>query len=561
MSGSNCDRTSIYNLAQVDRCAYVQDSCGDDVNVFNLTQFYFCTMDENYWLMTIFALILIILCFRVIGNISDEFLSISLGNISKRLGLSEALTGVTLLAYANGAPDIISSMVAGGEEGGELLSIGALYGASLFTCNFVYASVLHNSPDKESVQLNKMLFLRDIGTFFIATTLLIFLGFLNISTIWVSAILFSIYGTYVAYVGYEEWRQKKQHPELAKLNSLRSGEEMEPASPSIEADPGDKKVGLLQEASPEEDAEHDPNRHIGGRGLARFFKQQKHKVSEKCGEGNFIDKAFFVIEYPLEFLMWVTIPPGDKEEYSCWIGTLYPFTSVYAYLISTLQTVLPNLTIAGITLPLIVWILPIQILLSLAIFKYTRNQDPKLPSVMMFVSAVMSVVWFNLLATIGLVFLNFVQSVSGFSKVFLGLTLLSLGNSLGDFFVDTALAKKGFTTMAFTGIFSGQLLNLLIGFSLNCFMSYLSSKKNNTDTSFHLFDSGLFSQSKQFLCFFVMAYSSMRLLSYIFIVVTSGYKFAKWHKFLGLGVYSVFVLSFVFFEFAIFKNKKDDDDN
>jgi solute carrier family 24 (sodium/potassium/calcium exchanger), member 6 len=554
MSDSSCDRSHIYALPKADRCGFVQDNCSGNVNVFNLTEFYFCTMAENYFLMIILGVILITLCFRVIGSISDEFLSISLGNISKRLGLSEALTGVTLLAYANGAPDIISSMVAGGEDGGALLSIGALYGASLFTCNFVYASVLHNSPDKEAVQLNKFLFLRDIGTFFIATTLLIFLGFLNISTISVSLILFSIYASYVAYVGYEEWQQKRQNPELVKFNSLPSNEDIESVSPTKE-----NQVRLVDENGTSEDADRDPKRHMGGRGLARFFKQQKHKVLEKCGEGNWIDKAFFVIEYPLELLMSITIPPGDKEEYSCWIATFYPFTCVYAYFISTLQTLLPDLTIGSMTLPIILWILPIQILLSILIFKFTKNQDPKLPTVMMFCSAVMSVVWIYIVANIVMDILNLIQAVSGFSKVFLGLTLLSLGNSLGDFFVDTALAKKGFTTMAFTGIFSGQLLNLLIGFSLNCLMSYLSNKKNNTDTTFHLFDTGLFSQSKQFLCFFVMAYSSMRLLSYIFIGITSGYKFAKCHKFIGLGVYTVFVMSFVFFEFVIFRNQQNED--
>lgn len=558
MSDSTCDRNGIYNLAKSQRCAYVQDACSDNVNVFNLTEFYFCSLNENYWVMFVCALLLIVLCFRVIGNISDEFLSISLGNISKRLGLSEALTGVTLLAYANGSPDIISSMVAGGEDGGALLSIGALYGASLFTCNFVYASVLHNSPDKDSVQLNKMLFLRDIGTFFIATTLLIFLGFLNISTIWVSLILFSIYGTYVAYVGYEEYRQNKANPELHKLNSLGANEGTDPASPSIETEPAENKVQLLEEAAPFEDAEHDPKRHIGGRGMARFFKQQSHKVSEKCGEGNWVDKAFFVIEYPLELLMWITIPPGDQEEYSCWIATFYPFTCIYAYLISTLQSLTPSLTVAGLTLPIIVWILPIQLVLCFVIYKHTRNQAPKMPAVMMLFSAIMSVVWIYIVANIVMDILNLVQAVSGFSKVFLGLTLLSLGNSLGDFFVDTALAKKGFTTMAFTGIFSGQLLNLLIGFALNCLMSYISNSKSGSDTTFHLFDRSLFSESKQFLCFFVMAYSSLRLLSYIFIGVSSGYCFAKWHKFLGLGVYSLFVLSFVFFEFGIYKNQQDD---
>ena len=86
--------------------------------------------------------------------------------------------------------------------------------------------------------------------------------------------------------------------------------------------------------------------------------------------------------------------------------------------------------------------------------------------------------------------MTFISYISGFSKMFVALTLLSLGNSLGDLFVDSALAKQGSGTMAITGVFSGQLLNLLIGFSLNLFFSYLKGAESgkSKDTEFHLFN-------------------------------------------------------------------------
>lgn len=84
----------------------------------------------------------------MISDASDDYLSVALNRLSVKFKFSEALTGVTLLALANGAPDVISSMVAGGDDGGALISIGALYGASLFTCNFVFSSVIANSPGK-----------------------------------------------------------------------------------------------------------------------------------------------------------------------------------------------------------------------------------------------------------------------------------------------------------------------------------------------------------------------------------------------------------------------------
>ena len=85
----------------------------------------------------------------------------------------------------------------------------------------------------------------------------------------------------------------------------------------------------------------------------------------------------------------------------------------------------------------------------------------------------MAVLWIYIEANFVMDFLQFIQYVSGWSPVFLSLSLLSLGNSLGDLFVDSALAKKGYGVMAMTGVFSGQLFNLMIGFALNCLFKYL----------------------------------------------------------------------------------------
>lgn len=146
---------------------------------------------------------IIILLFRLISDASDDYLSVALTKLSVRFKFSEALTGVTLLALANGAPDVISSVVAGGDDGGTLVSIGALYGASLFTCNFVFSSVINNSPGK-CIDIPKKYFVRDVATFFFCTTLLIILGFLELKLYFITIIFFTIYICYVALVLYME---------------------------------------------------------------------------------------------------------------------------------------------------------------------------------------------------------------------------------------------------------------------------------------------------------------------------------------------------------------------
>lgn len=132
-----------------------------------------------------------------------------------------------------------------------------------------------------------------------------------------------------------------------------------------------------------------------------------------------------------------------------------------------------TVSILGEEIYLAVILLPVMILFSIISWFVNKEGDPKPGWLYVVISALMSVIWIYLQANIVMDFMVFIQYISGFSQVLISMTLLSLGNSLGDLFVDTALAKKGYGVMAITGIFSGQLLNLLIGFALNCLYSSL----------------------------------------------------------------------------------------
>jgi len=49
------------------------------------------------------------------------------------------MAGVTLLAVANGAGDVITALVASGTSDGISYNIGSLYGAGLFCTTFIMA--------------------------------------------------------------------------------------------------------------------------------------------------------------------------------------------------------------------------------------------------------------------------------------------------------------------------------------------------------------------------------------------------------------------------------------
>jgi len=82
-------------------------------------------------------IITLFLLFRFICALVDEYIGPSITYIQKWLGLSEALAGVTLLALANGAGDVITAIVASGSDDGVAYNVGALFGAGLFVCTIV----------------------------------------------------------------------------------------------------------------------------------------------------------------------------------------------------------------------------------------------------------------------------------------------------------------------------------------------------------------------------------------------------------------------------------------
>lgn len=62
--------------------------------------------------------------------------------ISKKCNFSDSLSGVTFLAFANGAGDLITAIVASGAEGAVSYNIGALYGAGFFVLTLVMSAVI-----------------------------------------------------------------------------------------------------------------------------------------------------------------------------------------------------------------------------------------------------------------------------------------------------------------------------------------------------------------------------------------------------------------------------------
>jgi len=90
------------------------------------------------------------------------------------LDMSEALAGITFLAFANGAPDIITAIVAGSSssQSTALIPFGSLYGAALFSMAFILSMVIQYSPN-QILLLKKTETLVPLGFYLLGTVFLL----------------------------------------------------------------------------------------------------------------------------------------------------------------------------------------------------------------------------------------------------------------------------------------------------------------------------------------------------------------------------------------------------
>ena len=64
--------------------------------------------------------------------------------------ISPIFAGVTLLAFANGAPDVMTAIIAGSSDSNTtaLIPFGSIFGAWLFCAGFVFYVVIKLMPNK-----------------------------------------------------------------------------------------------------------------------------------------------------------------------------------------------------------------------------------------------------------------------------------------------------------------------------------------------------------------------------------------------------------------------------
>jgi len=393
---------------------------------------------------------------------ADNYFCPSIEAISKTLGLSQNIAGVTLLALGNGAPDIFSSLAGIGQDRPGLV-FGELFGAGIFVTACVAGAVSITRP----FLLMQRPFLRDVSFYILAAfgAFCIFwkqemhvydaVGFL---------VLYIVYLIVVIVGRYIHQRNRLSVPYLTQVDD------------SIESEDNDNQVARHPTVYTTEDNQTPEIQLVPeSESCTSFrtnFKLLIHALNpidvEEWEESHIVMKCYEVVKSPVELLFRLTIPVVDlSKPRDNWCQYLILIQCVLGPIFSAFAV-----NAAPIAIPsgsdFKVWELTfILSLISATAIGFTSTSSPPVyHKLFAFIGFIISIVWIYMIANELVSVLRAFGVMFGLSDAILGLTVLAWGNSIGDLIADTSMASRGSPRVGFSACFGGPLFNLLLGIGL-----------------------------------------------------------------------------------------------
>lgn len=542
------ENSTMTSLSQSERCSKIGlEICKNDEDIFNFYALNYCLLKESIPLLLLSSIIVIFFIFRYVAIVVDEYCAEGITKISTWLNFSQSLAGVTLLAFANGAGDVLTAIVASGSEGGIFYNVGSIFGAGLFVCCVVVGGAILK---KGVIEYDRMIVFRDISIYILAGVLTLVFGYLG-EINWVNSVIFlAVYVAQVTIVLVQDMTkmanqktEEKFDESKSKLSDSITLEKMEKMNLLTKkenkgrllwrkAKTAQKMRGMLSNLKDSE--------FLGLVRVRYLLKQAKkaHKEGEFEGNADFDgleeeeSLVWQILDFPFTVAAFLTLLPSSKEHYSkyqallwCFTGTLFEFLIIfrldwsdkilYGYIGFAAINFLIYLISAIAT--------PEEV--SEGVFKWTVLN-----------SVISSVFWMYILIEILMSLMDTIGMVLDLDPSFLGFTILAIGNALPDALSTLALFDiPGQGVLALSGAYNGQLFGLLVGFGLGNLKLTLSQGPQD----FRLFDPSKLKE--RMIGIVVIGLSLFVLVSTWIITVSNGFKVER-----GFGGYLIVIYALFF---------------
>ncbi|KAG8049331.1 hypothetical protein GUJ93_ZPchr0009g603 [Zizania palustris] len=414
------------------RCRYLRSHtpCTPEGYV-NYLRLLYCSFGREPWLGQVVLALWLLVLFYLLGDTASEYFCASLEGLSSALRLPPAIAGVTLLSLGNGAPDVLSSVVAfagGGEDAGDV-GLSSVLGGALFVSTVVAGVVAIVAGRRGPVTIERRGFVRDVCFLLVALCYLLAVLLTGTITVWAAASFLSLYGAYVLLV----W--------TSHCCGAGGGAEAD----NKQSTSGDLAAQLLLDD--DDDDDNSPPR------LPVCSKPATPRTNAR--------RLIDLLQSPLYLPRRLTIPDIAVHRWS----------KPYAVTSALFSPLLIAVTSAP-TNPLVLLSgAATGVLLSTTVaFTADAASPPKsrwsrLP--WLAGGFLMSVLWSYMLARELVALLVSIGVAAGVEAGVLGATVLAWGNSLGDLVADVALAMHGGAQTAVAGCYAGPAFNTVVGLGLS----------------------------------------------------------------------------------------------
>lgn len=522
----SCDHEAIFRsvLSSAEKCVVISEACADSQELVNFYRLYYCGL-PHAWLFGPLLIVVLLAVFTCTCEIVEGYIAPAIVMIVKEMKMSDALAGVTLLAFANGIGDIITALVASGTEDAISYNVGALFGAGLFVMTVVV--FLSISSSTIPIVLTKGIIYRDILIYILATLFTIYCAFKGEITTVDSLIFIFLYFVIIIVVLVDEYRSSPERQSMVQ-NTRQS-------RAVVEDD--DEFQKLIPELDPQqlqliEVIRRSSFRRILFSLVDAMQHRRQIRMENESEHERLSGKVLEVIDAPAKWLRKLTIPPCNEETYDRNYLFVWPFLGI------------PFILWAVLREPQFWWLfyLPVAVLVS-ALFYFFSPKDPSTPPRFFLLICIIGVVsgtlWTKIVCEILIDTLSFIGVMANLSTTYLGLTIIAIGNALPDSLTTIALAKNGQAILGLTGGYAGQIFGLLVGFGLSMLKKNLVTGES---VQFDLFNMSMI--HKNLLCLLVL------LTALTVMLVTFGWSVVKKFKLTNAFGRIVFAIYVVFFLLA-----------
>lgn len=429
-------------------CEYIQSKCsGGGLHIWWLTNYY-C---QSRVVALVGALLFLTACFVALGITAADYLCPNLCTISKAIGLSEDFAGLTLLAFGNGAPDIMSTFKAI-SMGEGLLALSELLGSCLFIITFVVGIISLIHP----IKVNPRMLYGNIAMFMLMDV------FMFISIAEHKLTVFLCFALIIAYVAYILVVMMMNHYDNNRLEAQISEAR---ARANFDVEAGRHDTGEEVTIENFETAKWGVSGTFGltmmMKDLSRYSQaiyleedEQGHAPDQVAKFAPTVLLILLAFIHPIRWTLLLFIPVrdanatpiddnnADKQRLiiQCVAGSIWLTFSLLRFKWYT-----PFVAVAAAV--------------GIAYFVSQMYRHHNLITNFAAVFGFLVAIQFILLIAGNIVtVLQFLGIIWHLSNDILGLTIFAWGNSIGDLISNVTIAKMGMPVMAFGACFGGPLL-------------------------------------------------------------------------------------------------------